>query len=66
MYLYLNDAVLIFLIEKSLMLLFYLLSAVPSLLMLLVEKFLQNFLLADSIAMRSNSLCLETFIKEFC
>ena len=52
--------------EKSLMLLCRLLSAVPSPLMLLVRKFLRSFLLADPPTVGNNSLCLEKFIKEFC
>ena len=39
------------------------LSAVPSPLILFVKKFLQRLLLADSPAVRNNSLCLEILSK---
>ena len=53
------DRMILFLMEKSLVLLCYLLSAVPSPLML-VKKFLQIFLLADSPAVKNDSLCLKS------
>ena len=51
--------------EKSLILLCYLLPAVPVPLMLLSGTFLQSFLLADSQAVRDDSICLEKFIENF-
>lgn len=48
------------------MLLCYLSSVVPLQLMLLIEKFLKGTLLADSPAVRNDSLSLEKFREKLC
>ena len=62
-----NDAVLIFLMEKPLMLLCYLLSSVTSPTSVVNWKVPSTkvFLLADSASVKNDSLCCEKFIERF-